>query len=51
MITVLLKALSAILLKLIAAMATESLLEWLFFKVAQVIFYSTKTNHDNEFFK
>jgi len=49
MVSVLLKALSAIILKLFAAMATEVLLEWLLFKVAKLIVDSTETKHDNEF--
>lgn len=51
MVSVLLKALGAILVKLFAAMATEVLLEWLLFKVAQLLVDSTKTKHDNEFLK
>ena len=48
MVSVLLKALGAILVKLFAAMATEVLLEWLLFKVAQLLVDSTKTKHDND---
>ena len=49
MIALLLKALGTIVLRLIAAAATEELLEWLLFKAADVVVQSTETPHDNEF--
>ena len=51
MVTVLLKALGVILVKLFTAMASEVLLEWLLFKVAQLIVDSVETKHDDEFLK
>lgn len=47
--TVLLKALTTILTRLLASMATEKLLEWAMFKVADAIVKSTKTAHDDAF--
>ena len=49
MITVLLAALRTIFIKLIAAVATEKMLEWLLFWTADLIVKSTKTNKDDEF--
>lgn len=49
--TAILAALRAIFIKLIAAIAAKSLLEWLLFWVADAIVKSTKTPHDDEFLK
>lgn len=46
-----LTALRAIFLKLVASIATKSLLEWVLFWVADAIVKSTKTKHDDEFLK
>jgi len=48
MISVLLKALQSIVTKLLAALATEVLLEWTLFKVAELLVAKTKTPHDDE---
>lgn len=49
MITVLLAALRAIIIKLIGALATRKLLEWLLFWTGELIVTSTKTLKDDEF--
>ena len=49
MITMLLAALRAIFIKLIAAVATEKMVEWLLFWAAEIVVKSTKTNKDDEF--
>jgi|TARA_Y100000310_G_C20696871_1_gene826335 hypothetical protein len=46
---ILLKALTAVLTKLLASFATEALLEWVLFKIAHVIVEHTDTPHDDEF--
>ena len=51
MATALLAALRSIFIKLIATMATKSLLEWLLFWAADAIVKSTKSPHDDEFVK
>lgn len=51
MVSILLKALGAILVKIFAAAASEEMLEWLLIKVGKVIVDSTKTPHDNEWFE
>jgi len=50
MITILLKALGAIVVRLFAAAASEEMLEWLIIKVGETIVESTKTKHDDEWF-
>lgn len=49
MIQVLIKALTALGMKLLATLATEKLLEWAFFKLADVLVKRTDTKHDDEF--
>jgi len=49
MITVLLAALRAIFMKLIAAVATKAMIEWLLFWAAELAVKSTKTTKDDEF--
>ena len=51
MIALLLKALATIGTKLFMSFATESMIEWLFFHVAQKVVESTKTAQDDEFIK
>ena len=48
-ISTLLKALGAILLKLLAVVAAQDVLEWMLFRLAKVITESTKTPHDDAF--
>mgnify|MGYP003648137394 CR=1 FL=1 len=48
-VSVLLKALGTIVMRLFAAMATEKLLEWFLFKAGEVVVKSTETPHDDEF--
>lgn len=47
---VLLKAALAFLTRLAASMATEAMLEWLFFKVAGELVKRTDTPYDDEFY-
>jgi len=51
MITILLKSLTSIGLKLIATIGSKELVEWLVFKAAEVAVKSTKTKADDEFLK
>ena len=51
MISVLLKALMSVLTRIFMAAATEKMVEWLLFKVADSIVKSTTTPHDDEFLK
>ena len=44
-----LKALLALGMKLLAALGSEILINWAFWKIAQVVVDSTETPHDNEF--
>lgn len=48
MVGALLKALQAIVTKLLAALATELLLEWMIFKGAELLVAKTATRHDDE---
>jgi len=48
--TAILAALRAIFIKLVATMASKSLLEWVMFWAADLIVKSTKTTHDDVFF-
>lgn len=50
MYAILLKAGLAVLTKLAASLATEELLEWLFFKIVGDIVKRTDTPHDDEFY-
>lgn len=50
MLQILLKALSAIVLKVIATLGSQQMLEWLLFKTAKMITDSTKTTVDDEFY-
>ena len=45
-----LKALMAILTKILLSLASEQLLEWAFFKIAGTIVESTSTTKDNEWY-
>ena len=45
-----LAALRSIFIKLIATVATKSLLEWLLFWAADLVVKSTKTKHDDVFY-
>ena len=51
MMTILLKVLAVFGTKLFMSFATEPMIEWLFFHVAQKIVESTKTPQDDEFLK
>lgn len=46
-----LKALGVIVTKAFATLASQTLLEWLLFKVADALVESTKTPHDDMFLK
>lgn len=48
MISVLLKALQSIFMKLLAALAAEALLEYMIFKAAEILVAKTNTVHDDE---
>ncbi|MGI2068587.1 hypothetical protein [Shewanella baltica] len=37
--------------KLLVSLASESLIEWAFFKIAKAVVKSTKTPHDDEWFQ
>lgn len=49
MLAILLKGITAVGMKLFMACASEKLIEWLVFYVAQYIVDTTKTPHDNSF--
>lgn len=51
MIHVLLKALMSILTRIFMAAASEKMIEWLLFRIADEVVKSTKTPHDDEFLK
>ena len=51
MIAILLKALATLGTKLFMSFATDAMIEWLFFHVAQKVVESTKTTQDDEFIK
>lgn len=50
MVSVLLKAGAAVMTKLLMAMASEAVIEWFLFYVAEQIVRNTKTQHDDEFY-
>jgi len=49
MFAVILKGLMSVLTRLFMSMASEKVIEWLLFYLAEKIVESTKTPHDNEF--
>jgi len=51
MYQVLIKAALSFLTKLAASVATEKMLEWLFFRVAEELVKRTDTRHDDDFLK
>ena len=50
MVEILLKSLFAVVTKLVMAMASKPLIEWLLFYVANQIVLTTKTPHDDLFY-
>ncbi len=50
-VSALLKGFMAVGTKLFMAMATEKMIEWFLFYVAQHVVLSTKTKHDDEFYR
>lgn len=51
MVEILLKSLVAVLTKIVMATASKSVIEWFLFYVASAIVTSTKTPHDDIFYK
>lgn len=51
MIALLIKAFINVGTKLLVSLASESLIEWAFFKIAKAVVDSTETPHDNEWFE
>jgi|GEM_PF-1987396 len=49
MFAVILKGLMSVLTRLFMSMASEKVIEWMLFYLAEKIVESTKTPHDNEF--
>ncbi len=49
MVSILIKGLITVGTKLLLSMGSEAMVKWVFFKVAQTVVDTSKTNHDNQF--
>lgn len=50
LISILIKSLTSFGIKLFMTLASEKMIEWMFFKIARAIVKSTKTTQDDEWF-